>query len=117
MCNKPVCDYTVKRMSRSKLDLIYIIERDNNVMKKLLTSTKGKTLSRSMSLLRKNTQVVSLMGSQMEEDFNYWKIRPPPKRKKESKEQDGQILEDTEILSKVKNKYKSKTLLFISYCT
>jgi hypothetical protein len=92
MCNKPVCDYTVKSMSQSKLDLIYIIERDNNVMKKLLTSTKGKIFNRSMSLLRKNTQVVSLMGSQIEEDFNYWKIRPPPKRKKESKEQDGQIL-------------------------
>jgi hypothetical protein len=79
-------------MSQSKLDLVYIIERDNSVMKKLLTSTKGRTRNQSMSLLRKNTQVVSLMRSQIEEDFNYWKIRPPPKRKKESKEQDGQIL-------------------------
>jgi hypothetical protein len=69
MCNKPVCDY----------------KRDNNVLKKLLKSTKGSTLNRIMSLLRKNTQVVSLMGSKIDEDFNYWKIRPPPKRKKKSK--------------------------------
>jgi hypothetical protein len=83
MCKRPVCDNTVKRMSQSKMGLVYITEIDNSIERKSLLPTKGKTLNRIKSIAMKNTQVISFIGSQNEEDFNYWKVRPPPKRKKE----------------------------------
>jgi hypothetical protein len=63
--------------------------RDNRVERKSLQPTEGKTSDR---IIRKPQQVGSSIGLQNVEDWTYWKVRPPPKRKKEViRQQDSQI--------------------------
>jgi hypothetical protein len=89
MCKRPDSENAARRMPQSKMHLECNRGRDNRVARKQLQLTEGKTSGR---IIRKSLQVGSSNGLQDVGDWTYWKVRPPPKRKKQVKRQpDSQI--------------------------
>jgi hypothetical protein len=87
MRKRPDSENAARRMPQSKMHLEFNIGRDNRVERKSLQPTERKTSGR---IIRKLQQVGSSNGLQDVGDWTYWKVRPPPKRKKGSKKTTGQ---------------------------
>jgi hypothetical protein len=75
-------------MPQSEMSLKFNMGRDNSVERESLPPTKGKTSDRIIRkpIATKATQQVgSSIGLQDVGDWTFWKVRPPPERKKEQK--------------------------------